>query len=149
MCGEKLSIKCHNLKGEAILDRVHPQCCNILSLSIHQLVSSIIFDYRFCLFNAHSVKSSSKPSTCRPSWSRGNVLALRSKVRGFKSGWGRWIFSGRKNPEHKSSGRDFKLEVTSPSFRLVKESQAWKIALWAKFNRHIHVLLIPKFEGAQ
>ena len=26
--------------------------------------------------------------------------------RGFKSGW--WIFSGRKNPEHKSSGRDLR-----------------------------------------
>ena len=30
-------------------------------------------------------------------------------------------------------------------FRLVKEPQAWKICLWAKFNRHIHVLVIPKF----
>ena len=28
----------------------------------------------------------------RPRWSRGNVLALRSKVRGFIPGWGRWIF---------------------------------------------------------
>ena len=41
----------------------------------------------------------------RPRWSRSNVLASRSKVPGFKSSWGRWIFSGRKNPEHKSSGR--------------------------------------------
>ena len=65
----------------------------------------------------------------RPRWSRGNVLASRSKVRGFKSGWGPWIFSGRKNPEHKSSGRDFKLEVPRSrvwDFRLVKEPQAWK-----------------------
>jgi hypothetical protein len=46
---------------------------------------------------------------CRPWWSRGNVLAWRSKVREFKPHWGRWIFSGRKNPEHKFSGRDFKL----------------------------------------
>ena len=30
--------------------------------------------------------------SCRPRWSRGNVLALRSKVCGFKSSWGRWIF---------------------------------------------------------
>ena len=29
---------------------------------------------------------------CRPSCARGNVLASRSKVRGFKPGWGRWIF---------------------------------------------------------
>ena len=35
----------------------------------------------------------------RPRWSRGNVLASRSKVRGFKPSWGRWTFSGRKNPE--------------------------------------------------
>ena len=31
---------------------------------------------------------------CRPQWSRGNVLASRSKVRELKSGWGRWIFFG-------------------------------------------------------
>ena len=53
----------------------------------------------------------------RPRWSRGNVLVSRSKIRGFKSGWGRWIFSGRKNPEHKSSGRDFKLGVPNPRFQ--------------------------------
>ena len=53
--------------------------------------------------------------TCRPRWSRGNVLVLRSKVRGFKTDWGRWFFSRRKNPEHKSSGRDFKLG--DPSLR--------------------------------
>ena len=50
------------------------------------------------------------------SWPRGNVLHSRSKVRGFKPGRGRWIFSGRKNPEHKSSGRDFKLEVPNLRF---------------------------------
>ena len=36
---------------------------------------------------------------------------------GFKPGWGRWIFSGRKNPEHKSSGRDFKLGIPSLRFQ--------------------------------
>ena len=51
-----------------------------------------------------------------PQCTRGTVLASRSKVRGFKSGWGRWIYSGRKNPEQKSSGRDFKLGV--PSLRI-------------------------------
>ena len=29
-------------------------------------------------------------------------LTSRSKVSGFKTGWGQWIFSGCKNPEHKS-----------------------------------------------
>ena len=41
----------------------------------------------------------------------GVVLASRSEVCGFKSGWSRCIFSGRKNPEHKSSGRNLKLGV--------------------------------------
>ena len=30
----------------------------------------------------------------RPPLHRGNVLASRFRVRGFKPGWGRWIFSG-------------------------------------------------------
>ena len=41
----------------------------------------------------------------RPWWSRSNVLVSISKVCGFKPDWGWWIFSGLKNPEHKSSGR--------------------------------------------
>ena len=48
---------------------------------------------------------------------RCNVLISRSKVRRFKSGWGQWIFSGRKNAEHKFSGRDFKLGVPSLRFQ--------------------------------
>ena len=63
---------------------------------------------------------------CRPRWSRGNVLASRSKVRWFKSGWGRWIFSGRKNPEHKSSGGTLSWGSRVWDFRLVKEPQTWK-----------------------
>ena len=43
------------------------------------------------------------PGSGRPRWSRGNVLASRSKVLGFKSGWGRLIFSGR-NSEHNHKG---------------------------------------------
>ena len=66
--------------------------------------------------------------------SRGNVLASRSNVREFKVGWGRWIFSGRKNHEHKSSRRDLKLGF--PSLNLKPE----KIGLWVKFNWHFHVL---------
>ena len=34
-------------------------------------------------------------------------------------------------------------------FRLVKEPQAWKNRPLSKFNRHIHVLVIPKFGRAQ
>ena len=45
-----------------------------------------------------------------------NVLSSRSKVHGFNPGWGRWIFAGRKNPEHKFSGRDFKLRAPSLRF---------------------------------
>ena len=43
-------------------------------------------------------------------------LASRSEVLGFSPGRGVWIFSGRKNPKHKSSGRDFKLGVPSLRF---------------------------------
>ena len=62
----------------------------------------------------------SKSTGSRPRWSRGYVLASRSKVHGFKSGWGRWIFF---------SGRDFMLGARVWDFRLVKELQAWKIRL--------------------
>ena len=73
-----------------------------------------------------------------PRWSRGTVLVSRSKVWGYKSGWGRWIFSGRKNPELKSFGRDFKMRVPSLRFQNLKPE---KIGLWANFNLHIHVLI--------
>ena len=43
-------------------------------------------------------------------------LATTPKVGGF----GPWIFSGLKSPEHKSSGRDFKLCIS----RRVKEPEA-------------------------
>jgi hypothetical protein len=59
-------------------------------------------------------------------------------------------FSGRKNPEHKSSGRDFKLGLPSLRFQgSSKNLKPEKIGLIAKFNRRIHVLVIPKFEGAK
>ena len=50
-----------------------------------------------------ALQASKRPTLSRPQRSRGNVLAWRSKVRGSKD------FSGRKNPEHKYSGKDFKL----------------------------------------
>ena len=87
---------------------------------------------------------------CRPRWFRGNVLASRSKVRGFKPGWGRWIFSGRKNSEHKSSGRDCKLGGSKSEISdLLKNLKPEKIGFWGKFNRHIHALIILKFGVAQ
>ena len=70
----------------------------------------------------------------RPRWSRSTVFALRSKVHGFKPSWSRWIFSGLKNPEHKSSGRDFKLGVPSLRFQAwgsltSLKSQTWDLQL--------------------
>ena len=60
------------------------------------------------------------------------------------------IFSGRKNPEHKSSGRDFKLGGPDSEISgSLKNLKSEKIGLWAKLNRHIHDLVIPKFGGAQ
>ena len=47
-------------------------------------------------------------------------------------------FSVRKNPEHKSSGRDFTLGVqSSENSGSLKNLKPEKIGLWAKFNRHI------------
>ena len=61
---------------------------------------------RLRVFGKRILRRIFRPSRSR--WSRGNVLASRSKARGFKPGWVRLIISGPKNPEHKSSGRDFK-----------------------------------------
>ena len=36
----------------------------------------------------------------RRQWSRGSVLPLSTRVRGFKPGRNRQDFSGRKNPQH-------------------------------------------------
>ena len=71
----------------------------------------------------------------RPRWSRGNVLASGSKVRGFKPDWGQWIFSGRKNPEHKFSGRDLSRVSRVWDFRLIKNLELEKIRFRVKFNR--------------
>ena len=54
-------------------------------------------------------------------------------------------FSGRKNPEHKSSGRDFKLGGPESEISgSLKNLKPEKIGLWAKFNRYIYVL-VSKF----
>ena len=57
-------------------------------------------------------------------WSRGNVLASRSKVRGFKPTEVDGFFQDVKILNIKSFGRDFKLGSRVCDFRLVKESQA-------------------------
>jgi hypothetical protein len=41
-----------------------------------------------------------------------SVLAIGHKVRGFKSGRGRWIFMGDKNPEHALSWGEVKPSAT-------------------------------------
>ena len=57
------------------------------------------------------------------------------------------FFSGCKNPEHKSSGRGFKLRGReSEILGSLKNLKPETIGLLTKFNRHIHVL-IPKFGG--
>ena len=90
-------------------------------------------------------------SGSRPRWSRGNVLTSRSKIRGFKPGWGWWIFSGYKNPEHKSPGTDFKLGVPSLRRNIAVSSTGtvkhWKWCTWhrkasaknsSKLNKFLH-----------
>ena len=61
-------------------------------------------------------------------WSRGNMLSSRPRVCGFKPSRGQWMFSMCTNIEHKSSGRGFKRWVKG-DFRLVKETQDWKMCL--------------------
>ena len=59
---------------------------------------------------------------------------------------GRWIFFRTLNilstsPPGGTSSRGSQVW----DFRLVKEPQAWKTGLWAKFIRRIHVLVIPQY----
>ena len=85
-----------------------------------------------------------------PRWSRGNVLASRSNVRGFKPDWARWVFCQNvKNlspipPGGTLSWGSRVIEISGSLKNLKPE----KISLLVKFNRHIHVL-IPKFGGVQ
>ena len=63
------------------------------------------------------------------------------------------MFAGSNSAEVDGFFQDIKILSTSPPggtlgwgsrvwhFRLVKEPQAWKIGLWAKFNRRIHALV--------
>ena len=64
--------------------------------------------------------------SCRPRWSQGNVIASRSKVRGFISGWSRWIFQDLKILSTSSPGETLSWGCRVRDFRLVKEPQAWK-----------------------
>ena len=52
------------------------------------------------------------------------ILASRSEVHGLKSGWGRLIFSERKNLSMASFGREVMLWVSCHTFMHVKEPQA-------------------------
>ena len=67
-------------------------------------------------------------------WSRGNVLASRSKVHGFKPDWCRWLFQDVIILSTSPSGVTFSWGFRVWDFRLVKEPQAWKKGLCAKFN---------------
>ena len=132
-----------NLSKCSIILYFHP--CN------YEVAKNIFRIFFFCL----SIGCTAYEKLLKQTYSfgisrpRSNVLASRSKVRAFKPGWDRWIFSGRKNPEHKSSRRDFKLGPETEISGSLKNLKPEKIGLWAKFNRHIHVLVIPKFGGAQ
>ena len=84
---------------------------------------------------------------CRPRWSRGNVLASSSKFRGFKPGWDRLIFSGRKILSTSLPGGTLSYGFRVWDFGFVKKPQAWKNRPLSKINRHIHVLVTPKFVG--
>ena len=92
--------------------QVFLQMCLSFIYATLQLIFKVIFHKMTILLHSNHLHT-----TSRPRWSQGNVLASRSEIRGFKSGWGRWIISGRKNPEHKSFGRDFKLGVPSLRFQ--------------------------------
>ena len=104
---------------------------------------SVLYECAIWLWNMVSYSKGGRQAKgiwSRPGCSRRNVLASRSRVRVFKPGWGRWIFSGRKNREHKSS--------ESQILGSLKNLKPEKIGLWEKLIQHIHVL-IRKFGGAQ
>ena len=134
--------------GRSLLKKTVPQWRRAtLFLQCRQLDA----DYNIYIAMSSSARISRAPWSrgLRPRWSRGNLLASRSKVRGFKPGWDRWIF------------QEVKILITSPPGGTLnwggleseisgslKNLKPEKIGLWANFNRHIHIL-IPKFEGAQ
>ena len=82
--------------------------------------------YRATLSRVSYILEFSYSYLCRPRRSR-EVTCLPRDPR-FEPGWGRWIFSERKNSEHKSSGEGGTLRWGSRvwDFRIVKEPQAWK-----------------------
>ena len=78
-------------------------------------------------------------------WSRGNVLASRSKVPTEVNGF----FQDLKILSTSPPGGTLSWGSESEISGSLKNLKPEKIGLWAKFNRHIHVLVIPKFGGAQ
>ena len=105
------------------------------TINLTLLVSN--YRYAFYYYTSAFLLSRINRYCSRPRWSRGNVLASGSKLRGFKPDWNRWIFSGRKNSEHKSSRRESEISGS------LKNLKPEKIGLWANFNRRIHVLILP------
>ena len=71
---------------------------------------------------------------CQQWWSQSNVFALRSKVYGYKLGWGRWIFQDVKILSISPPGGTWSCRSQVWDFRLIKKPQAW-----TKLNRRIHV----------
>ena len=60
---------------------------------------------------------SSSLKNLMPRWSRSNVSPLDPRFAASNPAEADEFFSGRKNPEHKSSGRDFKLGDQSLRFQ--------------------------------
>ena len=82
-----------------------------------QMLYSTIIVYTNCIFRLFSFCINLK----------NNVLASRSKVRGFKPGRCQWIFfSEHRNAEHKSSGRDFKPWVPSQRYQARQRTSSLK-----------------------
>ena len=54
-----------------------------------------------------------------------------------------WLFLGRENPEYKPPGGTLSRGPETEISGSLKNLKPEKIGLWAKFNRRIHVLVIP------
>jgi hypothetical protein len=72
----------------------------------------------------------------RPRWSSDSVLATGPKVRGFKPGWGRWIFKGDKIHSTTSFGGEVKPSVSCRRFTACKRTlRAWNRCFIGKIQR--------------
>ena len=96
------------IQGYAFLYMGLSEICTSINVIFqrHKYLNCCFFSFPIIEIAVISIPNYLNFYICWPRWSRGNVLSSRTKVRGFKPGWGWWIFSGRKNPEHKSSMRE-------------------------------------------